>query len=384
MAKKAPARRARPEAPAETRAASSPEPPPLTLDRVLGQERALGLLQSAMKSRRVHHAWIFHGPEGVGKFTTAMAWAGVLLDPTSRVRASGQVEPEPESPVQVLWRRRAHPDLHVIRKELAALSRDPAVRAGKQVSIPREVVAEFLTEPAARTRTLANDSAIGKVFIVDEAELLNEHSQTILLKTIEEPPEGTLIVLITSREHELHATIRSRCQRVAFAALSDEAMQRWLEEQGPAVAAEDRPFLLSLAAGSPGVFRSAAEANLAEWDRALGTMLDAALEGRYVAELGPAMAERVDRYASAWVESHPNASKEAANRQGAGWMFRLVARRLRAALDGGADGRGFARAVDALAGAERHLESNVALVFVFEWLSAALSSAFAGAIRPRN
>jgi DNA polymerase-3 subunit delta' len=354
------------------------------LGSVLGQERAIGLLQSAMKSGRVHHAWIFFGPEGVGKFTTAMAWAGVLLDPTSRERAPGSIEPDPDSPVQTLWRRRAHPDLHVVRKELAAVSRDPAVRAGKQVSIPREVVAEFLIEPAARTRLMANDSTIGKVFIVDEAELLNDASQTILLKTIEEPPAGTLIILVTSREHELRATIRSRCQRVAFAPLSDEAMRRWLEDAGPALPEEDRDFLLRFAAGSPGVLRTALEGGLAEWQRSLGPMLDAAMEGRFVAELGPAMAERVEKYASAWVEARPGASKEAANRLAAGWMFRLAASRLREALDRGADARMFARAVDALAGAERHLDANVPLLFVFEWLSAELSSAFAGAVTPRN
>ncbi|MBM4109420.1 MAG: hypothetical protein FJ255_11540 [Phycisphaerae bacterium] len=377
MAKKAPRRPA--VEPPERAAAQEPEP--ITLDRVLGQERALATLRNAVRSGRVHHAWVFHGPEGVGKFTTAMAWAGILLDPTSTAGPSGNVEPDPDSPVQALWRRRAHPDLHVVRKELARESREPEVRTRKLVSIPREVVAEFLTEPAMRTRVMAGDSLAGKAFIVDEAELLNDTSQTVLLKTIEEPPAGTVIILVTSREHELRATIRSRCQRVGFAPLDKDAMARWLAWAGVAAPAEERRFLLEFAEGSPGVLRVAAEGGLAEWDRTLGPMLDAAFAGAFVAELGPAMAERVDRFAAAWVEARANASKEAANRQAAGWVLRLVAARLRSGLSAGLDGGSFAAAVDAIAQTERHVDANVSMLMALEWLSAELSSAFAARAR---
>lgn len=376
MAKKAPIKKPKPE-PAADRGPAAPEPPPLTLKEVLGQPRALATLHNSMSSGRVHHAWVFFGPEGVGKFTAALAWAGVLLDPTARKGNSGAFEPDPESPVQDLWRRRAHPDLHVVRKELARSSRDARVRDAKQVSIPREVIAEFLTEPAARTRVLPGDSLAAKVFIVDEAELLNDSSQTILLKTIEEPPEGTIVILVTSREHELRATIRSRCQRVGFSALDDASMARWTEASGLAPPPDDRRFLLAFAEGSPGVFRVAAEGGLAEWQRSAGPMLDSACKGAFVPALGPTMADRVDKFAAAWVDARVNASKEAANHLAAGWMFRLVAAHLRHALGRGLDPAGYAAAVDALAKAERHVDANVNMLMVFEWLSAEVSAVFA-------
>jgi hypothetical protein len=392
MAKKAPTSSASP----RSRAAREPEtlgapPAPAapaepfpTLGSVLGQERAIATLRSAVRSGRVHHAWIFHGPQGVGKFTTALAFAGLLLD-----AAPGGPEPDGTSPAGQMLRRRAHPDLHIVRKELALVSREPSVRDRKQISIPRDVVEEFLIEPAQRTRVVQGDTLAHKVFIVDQADLLNHHSQTILLKTIEEPPPGTVILLVSSSEHELAATIRSRCQRVGFAPLSDEAMRAWLERAGAGVPEAQRRWMMGFAGNAPGVLRAALDAGLAAWHERLTPMLDAAASGRYSHELGPAMAALVDEHASAWVEARENASKEAATRAGAAWMFRLVGAWLGgmlvdAATSGGSAGpRGVLAAIDALARAEHHLDRNLQAQFVFEWLSAELAAAFAGSAPAR-
>ena len=67
-------------------------PAPAPLSAVIGQQRAVARLEEAMASGRLHHAWIFHGPEGVGKFTTALAWAALLLDPTTAERVLGQIQ----------------------------------------------------------------------------------------------------------------------------------------------------------------------------------------------------------------------------------------------------------------------------------------------------
>ena len=70
------------------------------LDQILGQQRAIETLDAAIQSGRIHHAWIFHGPAGVGKFTTALAFAAAILDPDMTPDLSGRVRPDPDSPVQ--------------------------------------------------------------------------------------------------------------------------------------------------------------------------------------------------------------------------------------------------------------------------------------------
>lgn len=70
--------------------------PPIGLDRIEGQPRALSVLSQSAQSGRLHHAWIFHGPEGVGKFTAAVSWAAMLLDPSSAPDLSGNVAPDPD------------------------------------------------------------------------------------------------------------------------------------------------------------------------------------------------------------------------------------------------------------------------------------------------
>ena len=79
--------------------------------------------------------------------------------------------------------------------------------------------------PAYRKSVLGN----GKVFIIDEAELMDNNGQNSILKTLEEPLE-TPIILVTSRPERLLPTVRSRCDHVRFGPLSDEDMRKWLDE----------------------------------------------------------------------------------------------------------------------------------------------------------
>ncbi|MEL7087151.1 MAG: hypothetical protein AAGL98_01715, partial [Planctomycetota bacterium] len=223
------------------------------MDAILGQTHALDQLHAQLTSGRVHHAQIFHGPAGVGKFTTALALAKVLLchaperDLAGRVTACGgcvscltfRPAPEEAGPDATpgagagaaagagagagAFPGVAHPDLHVVNKELARYSDDRQVRDRKLTSIPVDVLRTALIEPAYLGAQLNH----GKVFIVDEAELLNAAGQNVLLKTLEEPPTpddntgggGTTIILVTANEDRLLPTIRSRCQRIAFVPL---------------------------------------------------------------------------------------------------------------------------------------------------------------------
>lgn len=349
------------------------------MSSIVGQDRAIGVLMDALRARRVHHAWIFHGPPGVGKFTTALAFAALLLDPTTQATFSGELMADPDSQVQKLLGSGTHPDLFVVNKELAVYAQDASVRKSKQLFIAVDVIREFVLEPGLLGPTLRNEGAAGKVFIIDEAELMKAESQNAVLKFLEEPPERVVIILVTSSEERLLPTIRSRCQRVFFGSLGDAAMERWLERQEFELSAEERAWLLKFAEGSPGVFALARAGGLYEWWTRLAPMLRALETGGYTVEMGVAMTEMVKGWAEAWVESHDNASKEAANKAGADWMFRLLGSYWRARLAKAAPlGKAgpYLAAIDAVRSAEPEMDANVNIEFVMEKLSGEMAGSF--------
>lgn len=349
-----------------------------TLSDILGQPRAVSALRSALGAGRVHHAWVFHGPAGVGKMTTARAFAATLLDPTVAADLTGELAPDPQSETQRLIDAGVHPDLHVVTKELALFSDDSAVRARKLITIPRQVVDEHLVRPAALTARVPTGARAGKVFIVDEAELLDEGTQNAVLKTLEEPAPGTVIILVTSRENRLLPTIRSRCQRVAFGPLDEVSMRAWiaLDPERASMGEEQREWLARFADGSPGRFTLAQTMGLFGWWRTLAPMLADADAGSFPVDLGKAMSELVDGYAQAWVDAHESASKDAANKDGARQMFALLAHRaqerLRAAGSDAQAERALA-AIDTIGDAERNIDANVNMKFAFEDLAVRLA-----------
>jgi DNA polymerase III subunit delta' len=355
----------------------------VTFGEIIGQARAVQNLRSCIQSGRVHHAWIFHGPPGVGKFTTALAFAGVILDPTSAPGLGGEIEPDPESQTQRLLDSGGHPDLHIIVKELATVSREARVRDSKQRNIAKDVLDEFLIEPATKT-SASRGGLAAKVFIVDEAELIDGRGQNSLLKTLEEPAAGSVIILVTSSESDLLPTIRSRCQRVPFVPLSDDEMQEWLGRSGldlSTLDAADRAWVLSFAGGAPGAAELAVETGLVRWRRELAPLLSDLERGKFPIELGQLMAKLADEWAVAWVErpENLNASKDAANKAAQRHMFRLLAEhyraRLREAVRVGGGGEAFLRAIDLIAEAERQMDFNVQGQFVMENLAAQLGAA---------
>lgn len=370
------------------------------LSEVVGQSRALGVLAGAVRSGRVHHAWIFRGPRGVGKRTAAVAFGGALLDPTCRVDGSGRLVVDEGSATRRLLEAGSHPDLHVVRKELAAVSRDPEVRTRKQTNIAVEVVREFMLEPAALSRVVPGETAASRVFVVDEAELLDDAGQNALLKLLEEPAPGRVIILVTSREGDLLPTIRSRCQLVTFEPLERAALEAWVtreEKAGAAwtaglraMSAAERAWLVEYAAGSPGELVSAVERGLIAWQRTVAPILSALDAGACPADAGLALSKLVDDAAGAWVKSHPNASKDAANRAAMRTLFAMLGahfgQRVRAGAGWSAQGKGAAlggagsvgaaaaaRALDRIVQAEAHADANVRAVFVLENLCAQIA-----------
>jgi DNA polymerase-3 subunit delta' len=273
-----------------------------------------------------------------------------------------------------------HPDLHVVTKELAAISREAEVRGRKQMTIPKGVIDEFLVEPASRTRSMGGDCLAGKVFIVDEAELLDPRTQNSLLKVMEEPAPGSVIILVTSQEERLLPTIRSRCQRVAFGPLDDAAMRAWLDSKGLGEGERARAWLLQTSNGSPGAALAAVENGLYEWHETLAPMLRDLDTARFPADLGAALVRFVDERAADWVKRNRDASKDAANKA---WAARVLAflaeherRTLRDGVAGGAEERRVRRhlaAIELIAQAESQIHANVNLGLAMENLVAQMA-----------
>ncbi len=352
------------------------------MDQIQGQTRAIETLDAAIGADRVHHAWIFHGPAGVGKHTTALAFAGVLLDPTTSPDLSSRIRPEDGSATRTLLESGAHPDLHLVSKEMASFSREQRVRDSKQRSIPVEVIREFLIEPAGLSTAVSSGARAGKVFVVDEAHLLQAGegaAANAVLKVLEEPPSGVVIILVTDDEQALLPTIRSRCRRVAFGALDEASMRSWIRDSGVEIPKGRGADLLEFAAGSPGRLRLALDAGVAGWMDRLDPMLAQAWGGTYAPELAGAMQEIVKTYAEAKAKESSEASKDVANRLAMDLLFSLLHARVRRRLRESAGDRARARRPlrdgDAIDSAERLIASNANAALAIEHLVLELSKA---------
>jgi DNA polymerase-3 subunit delta' len=366
------------------RAESTPEPPPPGGDGVLsalarvaiddgllGQEIAQRRLAQALGSGRPHHAWIVSGPMGVGKCTLAVRFAALLVDPESTPECLRSFAPLRDSRSAELLRQGTHPDVHLIRKELAATSADRELRDRKQLNIPIGLLREQMIGGSSgdghvHESRVSHSSVLGagKVFIIDEAELLDTDGQNALLKTLEEPPPHTTILLVASHEDRLLPTIRSRCQRVPCGPLDPASMQAWVDRRlDPATPALD--WVIGFAGGSPGLALEAIDHGLHAWNEQLQAIVHDLERGAVGPAMAEAMSELVSTFAERVVKANPDASKDAANRKALGLLMavlgRIVQERLLAASGAGSTDRvdALAACVDALVDAERSVSSNV-------------------------
>jgi DNA polymerase-3 subunit delta' len=178
---------------------------------IVGQDGAIEQLMRGLTGSRRHHAWLFVGPEGVGRRTTAEAMAQSLLcgQPADNGTACGQCDD------CRLFEAGTHPDFHAVYKELARFHDDAGVRNRVMQELSIDVIRQFLIVPANQGASRNR----GKVFVVRQAELMSIAAQNALLKTLEEPPAGVTIILLVERLERLLATTQSRCALVRFGPL---------------------------------------------------------------------------------------------------------------------------------------------------------------------
>lgn len=210
-----------------------------------GHEKPVLLLQRAIANNTLAHAYLFSGQAGIGKKRTAFALAAAVN--------CGESGPEGGCGVCPSCRRIAaftHPDVHIVMPEseneqvLATLSAKEAEKASSEIKIDQ-------IRRAQESISLTPSEGSKKFLIVDGAETLNVSAQNAFLKTLEEPPGDTVIILITAMPQGLLSTIRSRCQEITFRPLPRNTLARALMRKR-GLTEEDAWFIAALAQGSMG------------------------------------------------------------------------------------------------------------------------------------
>lgn len=184
----------------------------MTLADVQGQQRAIDRLRAALTRGTVHHAYLFLGPEGVGKALTARAFAQALLCPERPNEGCGTC------PVCTRVERGSHPDVLTVMPEAERVARGLAARSDFEKTPSQAVKVEQIRGLQERLALHALE-AKRKVAILLSAERLNEQAQNAFLKTLEEPPSDTTLILVSTSAQILLPTIRSRCAQVPFGPL---------------------------------------------------------------------------------------------------------------------------------------------------------------------
>ncbi len=225
---------------------------------VLGHERARAVLGRVLASDRIAHAFLFHGPDGVGKGLVARLFARSLVCTQPGPAATGCGS--------CMACRRAihghHPDVLLVtrlhKKDRPADDgaadggdddRDDDARETKGGDLRPFIVVQQIRE-LNHHASYAPREGRRRVFLVEPADRMNGESQNALLKTLEEPPGEAVIVLVASRPHVLLPTVRSRCFELGFGAMPPHDLARGLVARG--IAPHEAHARAALAEGRPG------------------------------------------------------------------------------------------------------------------------------------
>jgi DNA polymerase-3 subunit delta' len=333
---------------------------------ILDQKQAVDWLQLAYEADRLPHGLVFAGPVGVGKATTATALGALVLCENPKGNDScGKCDS-----CRVLVAGN-HPDFRVITKEL--IRSYDRTGESKAVEFSIDVIRPELVERAGRKSVLGR----GKVFVIERAELMTAGAQNAMLKTLEEPAEKTVIILLTDQPAYLLPTIRSRCQLVRFAPLPVAMVQKQLEKRG--IDAMTASSAAKLAEGSLGVAIQWIEDGVVKLAEELIARLDALAKGQPLAGLADWLKKSADAYAEQQLKRDELASKAQASRDGLAVYLRISAEHFRRLLESSDDPDHLERAataIDAINRAEQYLDAYVNTPLVLQQLTLSLEGAF--------
>lgn len=197
-------------------------------ERIKGQEAPVAYLKRAIERERVVSGYLFTGSEGVGKSLAGSVFAAALNCPVRPGEGCG------ECPDCRAVARGGHPDVH----HLAPSSKS------------RQIVVDDIRRMRESVYLAALEDN-WKVFLIEDADRMNPAAQNAFLKTLEEPPRKSVLILVTSQPGRLLPTILSRCQKVAFSPWPFSLMEPFLRER-TGLSGEECYVLHSLSGGCPG------------------------------------------------------------------------------------------------------------------------------------
>lgn len=183
----------------------------MQFSEIKGQEKAIHILQRAIQNNHIAHAYLFTGPEGVGKRITALAFAQYLNCESPDFATFHSCE---HCPACIQASCGSHPDIILLEPD--------------GTSIKIEQIRNLLNKVS-----LHNYESTYKIIIINDAHLMTEQAANCLLKTLEEPTENTVFVLITALVQNLPITVLSRCQQIQFNSLSPLLIQNILQQLYP-------------------------------------------------------------------------------------------------------------------------------------------------------
>jgi len=266
-----------------------------------GNLQARQAFSAAIDSGSMHHGWIFAGPEGVGKARFAML-------ATRRILA-GPGQPDnfaipPGDRTQQLIDAGSHPDLKLLQR-LPRDDKKPEQGLARSIRVDqvRELDHFLGVKPTYSDR---------RVVVIDTADDLERPgASNALLKNLEEPPAGTIFLLISHAPGRLLPTIRSRCRMLRFEALDDADMRAALDDAG--VASQEIDELIRVGQGSPARALAMAGLDIAGLDKALADMANGDATNAIRAELARALSLKAaqERY-EAFLERAPSFIADAA------------------------------------------------------------------------
>jgi len=202
---------------------------------LLGHDEPWREWRASLGSGRMHHGWILTGKRGLGKASFALEAAAELV-----------AQPDIHAPPPD-----AHPDILLVvpapdsdeEERKRAEGKPYKAKRGIGIDVVRRMQKRLETRPTLGPR---------RAVIVDAADDLERAAFNALLKSLEEPPQGTTFLLVAHRLGRLPATIRSRCRTLRFSALDDKSLGTVLDLAAPGTAREAREAALAAAGGSPG------------------------------------------------------------------------------------------------------------------------------------
>ncbi|MBM4071842.1 MAG: DNA polymerase III subunit delta' [Planctomycetes bacterium] len=224
----------------------------MSWQRIIGHQPVIDAFQRARARGRLAHAYLFTGPAGVGKRLFAGELAKAILCESDANR--DKIEACDQCPACALVDAGTHPDWQAL------------ARPEDKNVVPIELMQEL-----CQTFALKSARGKGKVAILDDADDLSAEAANCFLKTLEEPPLGSIFILVGSSPERQMATIRSRCQLVRFRPLDAEAMNAWFDQHG--IESHQRARLTKLSGGSPGQALALADPELWTFRQSLLTAL---------------------------------------------------------------------------------------------------------------